>query len=329
VLGQYAEKTISLCLKSLSVQTIPRTSYELIVVDDGSTDKTQAISNKFENVKLIYQFHAGPAKARNLGVAKAKGEIVLFLDADCVPKIDWIEKMTVPFSQQDIVGVKGRYMTNQKSLVARFVQLEYEDKYDRMARQKYIDFVDTYSAGYRRDVFIANKGFDSVFSTSSVEDQEFSFRLARQGLLMVFEPEAIVYHLGHADSLFSYFRKKFKIGYWKIWVHQIHPDKLIADSHTPQVLKMQIILAGLSSVLIILGIFDFLFIILGTAGIVIFFITTVPFLNKAFNKDKLVASVSPCLLLCRAIALGLGLVAGFFSFMIRSLRKCFVLDNRE
>jgi len=242
-----AEDTIAHCLQALENQTYPSTKIEVIIVDDDSTDKTGEIVKAMNNVRLLSQKKSGPAVARNLGAENAKGEILLFTDADCAPKTDWIEKMVSPFSESEIVGVKGRYQSNQKSLVARFVQLEYEDKYERMSQHRYIDFIDTYSAAYRRDIFLSNGGFDPIFKTSSVEDQEFSFRLAKQGLKMVFEPEAVVNHSGHAKTVVSYFRKKYKIGYWKVWVHRLHPEKIINDTHTPQVIKIQIMLAGLGT----------------------------------------------------------------------------------
>jgi hypothetical protein len=132
-------------------------------------------------LQLIRQPNAGPAAARNRGVQAARGEILLFTDADCAPTPDWIERLTEPFRAPEVAGAKGVYRTRQRELVARFVQLEYEDKYARMSRQDRIDFVDTYSAAYRRDVFLANGGFDALFPAASVEDQEFSFRLARKG----------------------------------------------------------------------------------------------------------------------------------------------------
>ena len=57
-------------------------------------------------------------------------------------------------------------------------------------RRTQIDFIDTYSAGYRREIFLENGGFDPIFTTASVEDQEFSFRLAQKGYRLVFVPGA-------------------------------------------------------------------------------------------------------------------------------------------
>lgn len=289
---------------------MPRDGYEVIVVDDGSTDDTRAIVAAYPGVRLLAQQHAGPAAARNLGVQHGRGEIILFTDADCVAAEDWVQCMATPFQDAQVVGVKGAYSTGQRSLMARFVQLEYEDKYDHMARDEYIDFIDTYAAGYRRQIFLDNGGFDTCFPGASVEDQEFSFRLARQHYKMVFARRATVRHLGHAASTAVYCRKKYRIGYWKVYLHRRHPDKLLRDSHTPQVLKIQILLAGGGLLSLVAGLFAgfFRFIALGAA--LLFLISTWPFTSKAWGKDRAVAVAAPGLLFVRALALGCGFAAG-------------------
>ncbi len=146
----------------------------------------------------------------------------------------WIAALAAPFADERVAGAKGAYLTRQRGAVPRFTQLEYEDRYDRMAGAETIDFVDTYSAAYRRDVFLANGGFDPAFPID--EDQEFSFRLAEKGYRLVFVPEAKVYHR-HNPTLRAYIRRKFLIGYWKVLVARRHPGRAVKDSHTPQTLK--------------------------------------------------------------------------------------------
>jgi lipopolysaccharide/colanic/teichoic acid biosynthesis glycosyltransferase/glycosyltransferase involved in cell wall biosynthesis len=311
-----AAQTIEECIEALLNQSVSREEYEVIVVDDGSTDGTATLARSY-GVRVITQPHRGPAAARNAGAVQAMGEIVLFTDADCAPTPTWIEEMARPFADPEpvlspaeaVVGVKGTYLTRQRELVARFVQIEYEDKYDRMARQERIDFVDTYSAGYRRDVFLANGGFDTTFPTASVEDQELSFRLARKGYKMVFAPQARVYHR-HDVSLEEYARRKLNIGYWKALLTQWHPERLVRDSHTPQTLKLQIILLGLGA----LGLLAAplwprsLWMAGGLAGL--FLASAFPFVAKAATKHLAVALVSPLLLALRAASLGLGFALG-------------------
>jgi len=307
-----AAQIIEECIEALLKQSVPQQGYEVIIVDDGSADGTATLARSY-GVRVLTQHHCGPAAARNAGADEATGEIVLFTDADCAPTRTWIEEMTGAFADPEVVGVKGAYLTQQRELVARFVQIEYEDRYDRTARQERIDFVDTYSAGYRRDVFLANGGFDIIFPTASVEDQEFSFRLARKGYKMVFAPQARVYHL-HDVSLEEYARRKFNIGYWKALLTQWHPERLVRDSHTPQILKLQITLLGLGA----LGLLAAplwprsLWLAGGLAGL--FLVSIFPFVAKAATKDLALAVVSPFLLALRAVSLGAGFALGKVRF---------------
>lgn len=311
-----AEDTLGSCLTALQVQSLACDQYEIIVVDDGSTDQTEEVARQY-GVRLIHQPNAGPAAARNRGAQAAQGELLLFTDADCEPVPDWIERMVEPFHDPDVAGAKGVYRTRQKELVARFVQREYEDKYIRMSRQDCIDFVDTYSAAYRRDVFLANGGFDALFPTASVEDQELSFRLARKGYRLVFAPVAAVYHR-HDTSLSEYWRRKFGIGYWKALLLRWHPERAVRDSHTPQVLKVQIGLEGLLGLFLFLAPFWALAHWPALAVAALFVLTTAPFLGRVARQDPAVAAVSPFLLVWRALALGAGLAAGFLRFSRRT-----------
>jgi len=309
-----ASETIEACLKALLHQTVPRSDYEIIVIDDGATDRTREVIEGYATVRLFSQPNRGPAAARNLGVSQAKGELVLFTDADCVPMNNWIEALTEPFADPEIAGAKGTYRTGQKELMARFVQIEYESKYDKMSKDRYIDFVDTYSAAYRKAIFANNRGFDPLFPIASGEDVEFSYRLAREGHKMVFVPGAVVYHR-HVDSVWRYWRRKYHVGYWRVMMYRKHPQKMIDDSHTPQLLKVQV---GLSLLLLVVGIGSIFWrglISVVLAMLVLFLASTVPFSLRAIKRDLGVGLISPPLLLLRALALGSGLVKGAWDLL--------------
>lgn len=317
--------TLPACLDALAAQTLPRDRYEVIVVDDGSTDDTAALARR-DGVNCVSIPNAGPAAARNHGARHARGEFLLFTDADCVPAPHWAEALLAAFADLAVVGAKGAYRTRERGLAPRFVQLEYLSKYERMARLPSIDFIDTYSAAYRRDVFLANGGFDVSFPTPSVEDQEFSFRLAGKGYRMVFAPQAVVYHR-HDLTLAEYVKRKFRIGYWKAFLLPRHPEKTFKDSHTPISQRLQIALLGAAGIALALS-----WLIPGAlaASIVLlaaFAVFSLPFLAFILKHDPAVVIIAPVLLVIRAAALGAGLAAGFIGLRQRALERLHALSG--
>ncbi len=96
------EEDIDGCVKTLINQTYK--PLEIIFVDDGSTDKTLEILNKYKEIKILKQDHKGPGAARNLGAGKSKGEIVVFVDADMEFNEDYIEKLVKPILDNQTIG---------------------------------------------------------------------------------------------------------------------------------------------------------------------------------------------------------------------------------
>ena len=83
---------IGRCLRALQAQSMDRMDYEVILVDDGSTDETAEVARSL-GVQVLSQANLGPASARNTGAKQAEGEILLFTDADCEAAHDFVERM--------------------------------------------------------------------------------------------------------------------------------------------------------------------------------------------------------------------------------------------
>ena len=283
--------------------------FEIVVVDDGSTDETVLVAQGFPGVRIIRQANAGPAAARNRGAREAGGSIILFTDDDCVPRPDWMEQMLAPFRDPVVVGVKGAYRTRQDRLIARFVQVEYEDRYRLVARHADIDFIDTYSAAFRRDHFLEMGGYDTSFPVACAEDVELSYRMSVRGWKMRFAPHAVVYH-SHPDDLSSYLRKKHKFAYWRMLAVRKNPGKGVKDSHTPQVMKAQLLLAPALAIALAFDVVARSRIPATLSVMGLFFLSTLPFASRALRKDFAVGLLSPFLLAARACAQFLGVTRG-------------------
>ena len=168
--------------------------------------------------------------------------------------------------------------------------------------------VDTYSAAFRSEVFRGMHGFDESFPVANNEDTDLSYRLSAAGLRMVFNPNAVVFHLRHPDSLRRYLRQKFWRGYWRMVVYRRFPEKMARDTYTPQSLKIQVLaLFGAAFLLLVGAAFRPA---LGIAALLlgVFVATTVPFALAAAKRDRAVAALSPLLLALRAATIGCGIV---------------------
>jgi len=112
------EKLISSCISSLEKQDFNKENYEIIVVDNGSTDNTVKVVENF-NVKLIYEPKKGISSAIRRGIFEAKGEIITITNADTVVFTDWISNIYKTFkSNPDIVVVSGRVIFNPKNFLS-------------------------------------------------------------------------------------------------------------------------------------------------------------------------------------------------------------------
>jgi len=303
-----SSRTLGASLAALEAQTVPRAQYEVIVVDDGSTDDTGAVAGSFP-VHLIQQANRGPAAARNRGAREARGAVLVYTDADCVPCTDWLAEMVQPLADAKTVAVKGAYRTRQRSWVARFAQIEFEERYDLLQRAKRIDMVDTYAAAYRKDVFLELGGFDEAFPAPNGEDMDLAYRLEAAGYRLAFNPRAIVFHT-HAARLGAYLRLKYSRAYWRMKVYHRYPGKMARDSYTPVLLKLQTVLfAGMLPLSGVLLLTRNALLALAIFGGVMLFLS-LSLTRRAWTRDRAVALVTPGLVLLRAGALAFGGIAG-------------------
>lgn len=221
-----AQRTLARCVGACLSQAYP--DFEVIVVDDGSTDATASIAREIAGITRIQQENQGPAAARNRGAEAATGDILVFTDADCVPEPDWLARLLSAF-EDGVAGVGGTYMcANPERRLARVIQAEIARRHAQFGDR--VDFLGSFNVAYRADVFRAVGGFDESYRQASGEDNDLAYRIEASGGLLRFTSEATVAHY-HPDRLWRYLRTQARHGYWRVKLYRDHPARARGDQY--------------------------------------------------------------------------------------------------
>ncbi len=197
-----AGRTLMDCLQAIRRSTHP--DYEVIVVDDASTDNTRQIALQYGCRVSRLAENVGAAQAKNTGAAEATGEILLFTDADIVLAPDALELVAAGFGDPTVSGVVG--LLGQKlrygDFCSQFKNLWMHHTYARLAKrgeaQRGVGLFYTSIAAIRRSVFQEMGGFDPHYRGASVtEDIEFGQRLLSAGHIVRLDARLEVEHLKH------------------------------------------------------------------------------------------------------------------------------------
>ncbi|MDH5482948.1 MAG: glycosyltransferase [Candidatus Bathyarchaeota archaeon] len=214
-------ETIAHTLSSIFSNEFPSNNLEVIVVDNGSVDGTEEIAAKFP-VRLYYCSKRGYAPTLNVGIKKAKGELVCFTASDCIVYENWLEKISEFFDKNpDVDGVGGPVLSPQtgfKNDIEKFTaELWIEDnKFPKKVQNA--QYMRMYSGGmlgitncaYKKETLVSEGFFDESVGHSS--DVDFTWRLIKKGRLLVFDPSIKVVHIGFPYSLQGVFNQQFRWG---------------------------------------------------------------------------------------------------------------------
>jgi glycosyltransferase involved in cell wall biosynthesis len=205
--------SIMKCLDALERQTIPPESFEVIVVDDGSSAPLTPDQEYPFLLRVVRQKNSGPAGARNRGAAAARGEILAFTDDDCRPTPHWLGNLVSSLKEHPQALVGGSTFNGLKNnLCADISQLIIDMVYEYFnSGSAGAYFLASNNFACRRDAYLASGGFDMDFPLPGAEDRDFCDRWRMQNRPLIWVTSARIEHR-HGQTLWKFINLHYRYG---------------------------------------------------------------------------------------------------------------------
>ncbi|MCE9530023.1 MAG: glycosyltransferase [Planctomycetes bacterium] len=214
--------TLRECLQSLEKLNYP--NYEVILVDDGSTDETQQIAAEFPRVHTTVQENRGLSVARNVGAMAATGDIVAYTDSDCVADPDWLGYLISAMRRQNVAAIGGPNIPPPSdSWTAQCVAASPGGPSHVLFSDQRAEHVPGCNMAFRRDVLLNLGGFDPQFRQAG-DDVDICWRLLEAGFEIGFAAGAVVWH-HRRTSVRAYFKQQKGYGRSEAMLLYKHPKR--------------------------------------------------------------------------------------------------------
>jgi glycosyltransferase involved in cell wall biosynthesis len=219
--------TIGAMLAALQAQSLDRAAFEVIVVDNGSRDRTREIVAGF-GVRLLDEARPGPSAARNRGIRAAVAGLIAHLDADTLPTRTWLAELLAPFTDPKVVLVGGRTLSFRPETPAeRYIEACGHYTPGSNVFRSEFPFVPSMNMAVRRTPALEIGGFAEHLRTA--EDVDFSYRLLRHtGAAITYQPRAVLFHRNRRDGA-ALRRQAWNYGYGAAQMYRCYPEALRWD----------------------------------------------------------------------------------------------------
>jgi GT2 family glycosyltransferase len=214
-------RTLRACLESLCHLHYP--DYEIILVDDGSTDDTPALAKEFPEVRTIRHENRGLSAARNTGIAAAVGEMVAFTDSDCRADKDWLRYLVGDLLNSGFVGIGGHnFLPPDDSLVAAAVMVSPGGPAHVMLTDREAEHIPGCNMAFYKWALEEIGGFDPTFRKAG-DDVDVCWRLQQRGHKIGFSPAGFVWHY-RRSTVKAYLKQQAGYGEAEALLARKHPE---------------------------------------------------------------------------------------------------------
>lgn len=215
-----AERTMEACLASL--ETLDYPDYEVIVVNDGSNDRTLEIAERFPYCRIISQENKGLSVARNVGAEAATGEIVAYTDSDCVADPDWLTYLVGKMEAGNLAACGGpNFPPPEDSLVPAAVAVSPGGPTHVLISDEVAEHIAGCNMAFRRNVLLGLGGFDPQYRAAG-DDVDICWRFQDAGHTIGFSAAAVVWHF-RRNTVKAYINQQRGYGKAEALVYAKHP----------------------------------------------------------------------------------------------------------
>jgi O-antigen biosynthesis protein len=214
-------RTLRACLESLGHLNYP--DYEVVLVDDGSSDESQEIARQFPAVRtIVHSENKGLSVARNTGIAAARGEIVAFTDSDCRADEDWLHWLVSDLQKGQFVGIGGHnFLPPEDAPVAAAVMASPGGPAHVMLTDRQAEHIPGCNMAFYKWALEAISGFDPVFRQAG-DDVDVCWRLQEHGHKLGFSPSGFVWHY-RRSTVRAYLKQQRGYGEAEALLARKHP----------------------------------------------------------------------------------------------------------